>query len=142
MIILLDLNYTLVANSEEKQRPFTKQIAAEQYRQWLVELIKPHHVILMTARPAMHKETTLSSIEAKTGWLPQEAYFNSFGLAPPLAKERMLQAFVLPQHKKDWHGGENFLAIESNPRTHSMYAKYGIRSVKIELGEEWNNLPE
>jgi len=137
MIILLDLNYTLVENSEEKQRPFTKQIAGEQYRQWLVELVKPHHVILMTARPAMHKESTLASIESKTGWLPQEAYFNSFSLAPPLAKERMLQAFVLPKH-----GGENFLAIESNPRTHSMYAKYGIRSVKIELGERWNNLPQ
>jgi hypothetical protein len=137
MIILLDLNYTLVENSEEKQRPFIKQIAAEKYRQWLVELVKQHHVILMTARPAMHKQATIASIEEKTGWLPQEAHFNSFGLAPPLAKERMLQAYVLPKH-----GGENFLAIESNPRTHSMYAKYGIRSVKIDLGEEWHSLPE
>jgi hypothetical protein len=31
-IILLDLNYTLVANSEVKLQPFTKQIEQEIYR--------------------------------------------------------------------------------------------------------------
>ena len=137
MIILLDLNYTLVENSDDKRRPFSKQIEAEQYRRWLVELIKPHHVIMMTARPAMHQRITLASIKAKTGWMPQEAYFNVYGLAPPLAKERMLAEHVLPKH-----GGATFLAIESNPRTQAMYARYGIRSVKIEPGERWDILPE
>lgn len=137
MIILLDLNYTLVENSEDKYRPFSKQIEAEHYRGWLVELIRPHHVILMTARPAMHKQITLASIGAKTAWLPQEAYFNVFGLTPPIAKERMLAEHVLPKH-----GGATFLAIESNPKTHAMYARYGIRSVKIGPGERWDALPE
>lgn len=137
MIILLDLNYTLVENSEDKYRPFTKQIEAEQYRGWLVELIRPHHVILMTARPAMHKQITLANIRAKTAWLPQEAHFNDYGLAPPLAKERMLTEHVLPKH-----GAAAFLAIESNPKTHAMYARYGIRSVKIGPGERWDALPE
>jgi hypothetical protein len=58
MILLLDLNYTLVENSDDKRRPFIKQIEAEQYRRWLVELIRPHHVIMMTAHtpcsPAPH----------------------------------------------------------------------------------------
>ena len=137
MIILLDLNFTLVENSEDKRRPFTKQIEAEQYRGWLVELIRPYHVILMTARPAMHKQITLASIRAKTAWLPQEAYFNVFGLTPPIAKERMLAEHVLPKH-----GGATFLAIESNPKTHAMYARYGIRSVKIGPGKRWDALPE
>ena len=137
MIILLDLNYTLVENSDDKRRPFSKQIEAEQYRRWLVELIRPHHVILMTARPAIHKQVTLASIGAKAAWLPQEAHFNTYGLSPPLAKERMLAEHVLPKH-----GGATFLAIESNPRTHAMYARYGIRSVKIEPGERWDALPE
>lgn len=137
MIILLDLNYTLVENSEDKYRPFTKQIEAEHYRGWLVELIRPHHVILMTARPAMHKQITLANIRAKTAWLPQEAYFNDYGLAPPLAKQRMLTEHVLPKH-----GGATFLAIESNPNSRAMYARHGIRVVKIEPGEIWDALPE
>jgi hypothetical protein len=49
----------------------------------------------------------------------------------------MLAEHVLPKH-----GGATFLAIESNPRTHAMYARYGIRSVKIEPGERWDALPE
>ena len=98
MIILLDLNYTLVENSDDKRRPFIKQIEAEQYRSWLVELIRPHHVIMMTARPAMHKAATLATINAKTAWLPQEAHFNVYGLSPPQAKERMLAEHVLPKH--------------------------------------------
>ncbi len=137
MIILLDLNYTLVENSDVKLRPFAKQIEAEQYRHWLVELLRDHHVILMTARPAMHRTATLESIRAKTAWLPQEAYFNSFGLAPPLAKDRMLKEHVLPKH-----GAATYLAIESNPQTHAMYARHGIRSVKIAPGERWDALPE
>jgi hypothetical protein len=92
---------------------------------------------MMTARPACYLEATLASISAKTAWLPQEAHFNVYGLTPPLAKERMLAEHVLPKH-----GGATFLAIESNPRTHAMYARYGIRSVKIEPGERWDALPE
>lgn len=137
MIILLDLNYTLVENSDEKHKPFSKQIEAERYRSWLINLIKPHHVILMTARPAIHYGPTIASIEDKTGWQPDEAYFNKYGLAPPLAKERMLNEYVLPKYGKD-----KFLAIESNPQTRAMYARYNIRSVKVQPGEEWQRLPD
>jgi len=136
MIILLDLNYTLVENSTEKQKPFSKQIEAERYRAWLVKLVKPHHVILMTARPAKYFAETIASIEEKTGWQPDEALFNAYGLMPPIAKERMLKEHVLPKYDKS-----EMLAIESNPATRAMYARYGIRSVKVEPGEEWQTLP-
>ncbi len=136
MIILLDLNYTLVENSTEKQKPFTKQIEAERYRAWLVNLVKPHHVILMTARPAKYFAETIASIEEKTGWQPDEALFNAYGLTPPVAKERMLKEHVLPKYPN-----VEFLAIESNPATRAMYARYGIRSVKVEPDEEWQTLP-
>ena len=137
MIILLDLNFTLVENSDEKHKPFTKQIEAEKYRAWLVELIKPHHVILMTARPAMHQAATIASIQEKTGWQPNEALFNKYGIAPPLAKERMLNEYVLKNYGKD-----ELLALESNPQTRAMYARYGIRSMKVEPGNEWQHLPK
>lgn len=136
MIILLDLNYTLVENSTEKQKPFSKQIEAERYRLWLVDLLRPHHVILMTARPAKYHDATIDSIEEKTGWQPDEALFNAHGLTPPAAKERMLKEHVLPKY-----GDVEFLAIESNPATRAMYARHNIRSVKIEPGEEWQSLP-
>ena len=138
MIILLDLNYTLVENSDEKLKPFINQIEAERYRAWLVNLIKPHHVILMTARPKIHHAATITSIEHKTGWQPDEAYFNAYGLAPPLAKERMLKEHVLPR----WENSKDFLAIESNPQTRAMYARYGIWSENIKAGEEWQRLPD
>jgi len=136
MMILLDLNYTLVENSTEKHKPFIKQIEAEQYRPWLVKLLRPHHVILMTARPATYFAPTIASIEEKTGWQPDVALFNAYGLTPPLAKERMLKEHVLPKYSE-----AEMLAIESNPATRAMYARYGIRSVKIEPGDEWQQLP-
>ncbi len=136
MIILLDLNYTLVANSKEKRQPFISQIDNETYRPWLIKLVKKHHVILITARPARYKEATLESILKKTGWQPQESYFNSYGLAPPEAKETILNQHIL--HKQQGV----LLAIESNPRTRAMYNKYGIHSIYVKGDEEWKTLPK
>lgn len=55
MIYLLDLNYTLVANSENKRSPFIVQIAEEKYRAALVERLQCERVFLLTARPADRK---------------------------------------------------------------------------------------
>ncbi|MFW5883824.1 MAG: hypothetical protein ACOCVG_05590, partial [Verrucomicrobiota bacterium] len=78
MIYLLDLNYTLVANSpprgERPLRPFTRQIEKETYRHWLIDLLQPHEVILITARPSRYKEPTLARIADQTGWQPMDAY--------------------------------------------------------------------
>lgn len=125
MIYLLDLNYTLVSNSSVKIKPFTEQIFQEQYRTDLLEKLAGYKVLLLTARPAVHREQTLLSIEAKTGWKPDQAYFNSYGVAPPIAKDRMLRDFVFPSFGSD---GSLFFSIESNPQTRAMYAKYGIKS--------------
>lgn len=138
MIILLDLNYTLVANSNDKLSPFIRQIENETYRQWLIDLVKPYHVILMTARPAKYYQDTLDSIKAKTGWLPQQAFFNEYRSPPPAAKSRMLNDYVFKEHGND---PKNFFAIESNPKTRSMYANLGIASAKIENEEVWQELP-
>lgn len=136
MIILLDLNYTLVANSQDKRQPFISQIDNETYRSWLIKLVKKYHVILITARPARYKEATLRSILEKTGWQPQEAYFNTYGLPPPEAKETILNHHILNKRKG------TMLAIESNPKTRSMYEKYGIHSIYIKGDEEWKTLPK
>lgn len=137
MIILLDLNYTLVANSLEKKRPFAMQIQHEIYRNWLVSLVAPYHTIMMTARPEMHRQATLDSLYFKVGWVPQEAHFNRYHKPPHEAKRIMLEELVFPKHGRN----AQYLAIESNPRTHAMYAEYGIPSVKIYENEQWTELP-
>jgi hypothetical protein len=126
MIILLDLNYTLVANSPKHgttPERMEKRLANEQYRQWLVELVRPHTVVIMTARPITWMGKTLDRIEEQTGWRPQEACFAPKGWwNPPAIKEHLLKQHVFPFHGEDAH----YLAIESNPRSREMYAKFGI----------------
>jgi hypothetical protein len=138
VIILLDLNYTLVANSRQKQKPFIKQIEHEQYRQWLIDLIRDQHVILVTARPEHYRQATLASIQAKTGWQPDEAYFNDLNLPPPALKQRLYLERIVPLHGDD---PAAYLAIESNPRTHRIYDAVGVRWVKVREGEIWRSLP-
>jgi len=65
MIILLDLNYTLVANNPARgttPERMEKRLAGEQYRQWLVEMVRPLTVVLITARPANWMTKTLDRI--------------------------------------------------------------------------------
>ncbi len=126
MIILLDLNYTLVANNPARGSTpvrMEKRLAGEQYRQWLVELVRPHTVVLISARPESWMPRTLDRIEEQTGWRPQDACFAPQGWwNPPAIKEHLLRKDVFPIH------GENarYLAIESNPRTRDMYARFSI----------------
>lgn len=129
MIILLDLNYTLVSNSSVKIKPFSDQIMQENYRLDLINLVKSHTVLMLTARPAIHKEQTIATIKAKTGWEPDRSWFNSYMIAPPLAKERMLKDSVFPAYGSN---GNDFFAVESNPQTRAMYKKYGINSCRYE----------
>ena len=108
MIYLLDLNYTLVANSPKRGdppiRPFIRQIEQEEYRQWLIELLRPHPVILITARPNRYQEVTLARIKDKCGWEPMDAYFAE---------------------------GSGYFGFESNPHTRAMYARCGINAIKV-----------
>jgi len=126
MIILLDLNYTLVANSPRHgatPERMEKRLAGECYRQWLVELVRPHTVVLITARPEAWMLRTLDRIEDQTGWRPQDACFAPRGwFNPPAIKEHLLHKSVFPIHGRD----AGYLAIESNPRTREMYAKFNI----------------
>jgi hypothetical protein len=130
-IILLDLNYTLVANSPAHgTRPvrMEKRLAGEQYRQWLVELVRPYTVILMTARPETWMMRTLDRIEAQTGWRPQDACFAPVGWwNPPAIKQHFLHKRVFPIHSEN----ARYIAIESNPRSREMYALHEIPCFRV-----------
>jgi hypothetical protein len=125
-IILLDLNYTLVANSPahgSAPKRMEKRLAGEQYRQWLVNLVRPHTVILMTARPESWMTQTLDRIETQTGWRPESACFAPIGWwNPPAIKQHFLHKRVFPIHGES----ARYIAIESNPRSREMYARHEI----------------
>ena len=131
MIWLLDLNYTLVENSRTfKRSPFTKQIAGETYRRWLVdELIADGGTILLiTARPHHHRDQTLAHLQEVLGWQPHDSFFNLHNLRPPEAKKRALEDLIFPKYGDD---PSLYFGLESNPRTRGMYAKKGIRSCRV-----------
>lgn len=130
MIYLLDLNYTLVANSPQRGdppiRPFTRQIDQEEYRQWLIELLRPHRVILITARPERYREATLARIADKTGWEPMDAFFALISSRPHMIKEHLLDTCVIPKY-----GPGPYFGLESNPHTRAMYARKGIAAIRV-----------
>lgn len=124
-ICLLDLNYTLVRNQMETRllKPFTKRLECEEYRTDLIDAIKDDYVIIITARPDYQRDESIENIKHKTGWIPDEWYFNDIDAEPPVFKERALNTWVFPSHGND---GSAYYAVESNPKTREMYAKYGI----------------
>lgn len=123
-ICLLDLNYTLVKNQATTRmiRPFSKRMEAEEYRLDLIEAVKDDYVIIVTARPDYQMAQTLANIEKKTGWMPDEVYFNDINATPPVFKEKALNKDIFPLHGVE----AEYYAVESNPLTRSMYARYGI----------------
>ena len=131
MIILLDLNFTLVANSPKHgttPERMGKRLVGERYRQGLVELVRPHTVILISARPDRWLIPTLERIKQETGWHPDAACFAPQGWRnPPAIKEHLLHRDIFPQ----WGRDARYLAIESNPRSRAMYAKFGIPSLWV-----------
>jgi len=84
-ICLLDLNYTLVSNQMESRnvRPFSHRMQAEEYRMDLIHAIEKDYIILVTARPQYQMQETIQNIMKKTGWTPNEMYFNHINEMPP-----------------------------------------------------------
>ena len=124
-ICLLDLNYTLVGNQAQTRslRPFSKRMEQEEYRKDLIEAIRDDYVIIITARPDYQMRQTMENVFKKTGWKPDEVYFNDINAEPPVFKESALKRFVFPKHGED---GSRMYAVESNPVTRQMYDLYGI----------------
>lgn len=124
-IILLDLNYTLIANSKEIWNyPLEKKIRSQEYEKDLIELIKDNYVILITASPYKRSYKILRDIRDKTGFVPDESYWN-FGGQPPEVKKYWMENEIIPQHGDDTI---KYLAIESNPKTRRMYQKLGVEA--------------
>lgn len=124
-IILLDLNYTLIANSKEiRTMPLDEKIKSQEYEEDLIDLIKDNYVILITASPYKRSHKILRDLKEKTGFEPDESYWN-FNRQPPVVKKYWMENEVIPTHGDN---PEQYLAIESNPATRRMYKKLGIEA--------------
>jgi len=126
-IVLLDLNYTLIADQQTSRyiRPIELRAEQEQYRMDLVEALAGYRVFMLTARPERHRAATLAAIGRRIPRLVLErAYFNTHDEQPPDAKRRMLKTFILP----DGIDPASCFAVESNPKTRAMYAVNGIKA--------------
>ena len=101
-IILLDLNYTLIANS------------------WAIRFEKFPQKI----NKRNYEYDSLRHIEENTDLKIDESYWN-FKKRPPALKRYWLEKAVLPTHGYD---PKKYLAIESNEKTREMYAEFGIEA--------------
>ncbi len=142
-IILLDLNFTFVSNSKEtfdyRRGP---NVDRETYRTWLLDLIRPHYVIMITARTDNFKEATMEKLQRVLNWQPQEAYFKPYSqrfTKAPDFKRRIMEQYVLPKHGKL---PGVYLALESNAQTRAMYAAINIHAVKVPVTAVWEKLPK
>ena len=141
-IILMDLNVALSENfSEMKHHSFINFITSEEkYRLWLIDLLREEYVIVITARDIKWKEQTLKRIFEESGWNPQEALFNDTGMKgdnPPEIKKAAMEKYVLPNHGSS----ANYLAIESNASTRSMYKKLGVKAIDCLREGSWTEIP-
>ena len=141
-IILMDLNVALSENfAEMKHHSFINFITSEEkYRLWLIDLLRKEYVIVITARDIKWKEQTLKRIFEESGWNPQEALFNDTGISgqkAPEIKKAAMEKYVLPTHG----AGANYLAIESNAATRSMYKKLGVKAIDCMREGSWAEIP-
>ena len=141
LIVLLDLNYTLVANSAETFHMVSPNIAEETYRQWLIDLISDKTVILTTSRLATMKDKTLSRIHDLTGWQPDRVYFKPYRhrfMKAHIFKGRIAREAILPTYGTS----RPYLALESNHQTRDQYQMLGIPALAVPKESQWMALPD
>jgi hypothetical protein len=130
-IVLMDLNVALSSNfGEMRNYGFLDFVENhEKYHKWMVELLRPEFVILITARNIKWAIPTLKRISDETDWQPNKALFNDTGIdgqdAPAIKEWQMVNRVF----KKYGDDTSIYHAIESNRNTRAMYASLGIESV-------------
>lgn len=143
-IVLMDLNVALSSNFGSMYQygfeDFVKN--HEKYRQWMVELLRPEFVILITARNIKWAIPTLKRIADETQWQPNVALFNDTGYdgqdAPKIKEHQMLN------HVFESYGTDPSIyhAIDSNSGTRAMYRRLGLTSVHDAARRgRWTKLP-
>lgn len=144
LIILLDLNHTLVSGSRDTLmlpgKNYGEKILNENYRLGLVELIKGHTVLLYTVRKEKHRGVTLENIARKCyGWQPHEAYFNRTDKSSgPPVKGAYLKELIFPKYGTP--DQMKYYAIESDSAVRAMlWKRYQVPADPVD--DNWTRLP-
>lgn len=140
-LVLLDLNYTLVENSDETM--IAHRYSEERYRRWLIDLLvrSGAEVHLVTVREAESRDVTLQRILELTGWQPHMAHFRpSSGQYPSAAHWK--RAVFIDHVAKTSRCAAKVLALESNQSVHRVYDQLGVPWAKVERGDEWTEIPQ
>jgi len=139
VIYLLDLYATLCENTRDVGLPWRPNIAVERYRQWLVDLIRQDHVILITWRHQSFGRASLERIASELGgWQPHEHWFRDRECGAPEWKHHVMQTHVMPRFGRD---ARLYFALESNVMTRGMYEALGIPAVSAGSGP-WKEIPK
>lgn len=125
-IVILDLNTGLIDNWVPGR--LTKGYT---YRQWLVDEIKNHYVILVSSRLEHKGAETIRHIYEETGWVPNEWHFS-----PDQKFNRNLKRMFLLDRIFPKHGGpdknQEYVAIEHDQHWRRFYAVYGVNNLWVE----------
>jgi len=104
----------------------------ETYRKWLIEFLQstnPQGILLVTIRPDRERVATLAHIaELCDGWQPDDCFFSTMNVSPPVWKEHACKKLIFPKYGSD---PSQYISIESNLGTQAMYAKLNIRGFKV-----------
>ena len=138
-LILCDLNYTLVANNDERPTGLSRDrftewiIEHERYNVWLLDWLDRARregatLAIMTARPEHYETATHRALDDGYGWGPDASFFapSNIRMTPDGHKKSLLDSRVYPEYGKDTG---DFFAVESNSKTRRMYHAAGIRCV-------------
>ena len=120
-IILLDFFHTLIKNDDDHAR---KEIEVREYDTELIDLIRDNYVIVISACPYSKSFKALRHLKEKTGYEPDEAYWN-FGRHPPALKKYWIEEEIIPRFGDDT---EKLLSIESNRYSRLTYRQFNIES--------------
>ena len=147
LVILLDLNYTLVGNSPLKKTqkmPYHDKIPFEEYRGWLLDLIRGHTVLLCTVRHKKFQAITLATIRDKLdGWQPEEAFFNATDVwQGNVVKKDYLNDLIIPKYGQP--EDRRYYAVESSKDARAMYGTFRIPADAVPRNPRvgpWKELP-
>jgi hypothetical protein len=123
-IIFVDLS-TLIHTPGNKTVPMFQRIAEEEYRQWLIDHIKPLQSVLITARTFIYRAATLENLRLKTEWIPTRAYFAASGMSPRMHKTKVLSSMKISGRLEVL---SRIIAIDENKEIRELYRGYGIKA--------------
>ena len=125
MIILLDVDHAMRGINNAP-------------RIWLIDLLREHHVIALSARDAQSGQEEIEALAREGDWRPTEAHFNPDGLSAPAARLYALEHAIWPEHGQD----ATYVAVETDSAALIQYRNIGIMAAPPAMFEGYHSINE